>query len=57
MLTIIVGTFFVLALFLFVFIVGKDASMIEVVLGVAFKIAAPCAILFLFFIKFGDYKN
>ena len=56
-LSLIVLTFAALAFFLGLFIFKENIIMINEVLGIMFKIGAPCVIFFLFFIKFGDHKN
>jgi hypothetical protein len=56
-LNLIILTFLMLVCFLAWFILNKDTQMIDVVLGIMFKIASPCIIVFLFFIKFGEYKG
>lgn len=56
-LTLIVITFAILIGFLAYFVAKENTTMIDVVLGIMFKIASPCTILFLFFIKFGEHKN
>lgn len=58
-LTLVVATFGILIYFLAYFIANENITMIDIVLGIMFKIASPCTILFLFlfFIKFGEHKN
>jgi hypothetical protein len=56
-LTLVITTFGILIYFLAYFVANENIAMIDIVLGIMFKIASPCAILFLFFIKFGEHKN
>lgn len=56
-LTLIIIIFIILVFFLAHFLYKENIVMIDIVLGVMLKIASPCAILFLFFMKFGEQKN
>jgi hypothetical protein len=56
-LTIVIVTFFMLSIFLGIFIWLENEHMIDVVLGILFKIFMPCAMIFTFFIKFGEYNK
>lgn len=56
-LTIVIITFFMLVIFLGIFIAIENERMIDVVLGIMFKVFMPCAMIFVFFIKFGEYNK
>jgi hypothetical protein len=56
-LTLIVVVFYALFICLLIFISKENSAMIDLVLGVAIKIATPCVIIFLFFFRFGEYKE
>ena len=56
-LTIVVATFLMLSIFLGIFIYSQNEHMIDVVLGILFKIFMPCAMIFIFFIRFGEYNK
>lgn len=56
-LTIVIITFLMLVIFLGIFIAVENERMIDVVLGIMFKVFMPCAMIFVFFIRFGEYNK